>query len=136
VAEPTRSLAFYAATLKPLGWRELGRYESAGGPEGVPDLDGLGDAVYGSGVAVGSSIWLRQRQPGETGLYIGFVADSKAEVDNVYQAALDAGGASEGEPAVRGYFSAGYYAANIVDFDGNRLEIVHKSFNPSSRQPG
>jgi hypothetical protein len=136
VAEPTRSLVFYAAALKPLGWRTLGRYESAGGPDGVPDLYGLGDAVYGSGMAVGSSIWLRQRQPGESGLYIGFVADSDAEVNEVYLAALDAGGTSEGEPAVREYFAAGYYAANIVDFDGNRLEIVHKSFNPSSRQPG
>ena len=133
VADPTRSLAFYASALAPLGWRKLGNYQSAGGPDGVPDLYGLGDAVYGSGVAVGSSIWLRRRQPGETGLYIGFVADSEAEVNQVYLAALDAGGTSEGEPSVRDYFSPGYYAANIVDFDGNRLEIVHKSFNPSSR---
>ena len=136
VADPTRSLAFYAAALAPLGWRKLGNYRSAGGPDGVPDLYGLGDAVYGSGVAVGSSIWLRQRQPDETGLYIGFVADSEAEVNDAYLAALEAGGTSEGEPAVRDYFSSGYYAANIVDFDGSRLEIVHKSFNPSSRQPG
>ena len=133
VAEPSRSLAFYAAALKPLGWRKLGNYESAGGPDGVPDLYGLGDAAYGSGVAVGCSVWLRQRQPGETGLYIGFVADSESEVNAVYLAALDAGGKSEGEPAVRDYFAAGYYAANVGDFDGNHLEIVHKSFNPSSR---
>jgi hypothetical protein len=99
----------------------------------VPDLFGLGDAAYGSGAAVGSSICLRQRIPGETGLYIGFVADSEAEVNAVYLAALGAGGISEGEPAVRAYFSAGY-AANIGDFDGNHLEIVAKSFNPSSRQ--
>jgi catechol 2,3-dioxygenase-like lactoylglutathione lyase family enzyme len=136
VADPARSLAFYEAALKPLGWRKLGSYESAGGPDGVPDLYGLGDAAYGSGVAVGSRIWLRQRQPGETGLYIGFVADTEAEVNDVYRAALRAGATSEGEPAVRDYFSSGYYAANIVDFDGNRLEIVHKAFNPSSRQPG
>jgi catechol 2,3-dioxygenase-like lactoylglutathione lyase family enzyme len=133
VADPTRSLGFYAAALKPLGWRTLGSYESIGGPDGVPDLYGLGDAVYGSGVAVGSSIWLRQRQPGETGLYIGFVADSEAEVNAAYRAALDAGGTSEGAPSLRDYFAPGYYAANIGDCDGNRLEIVHKSFNPGSR---
>lgn len=98
-----------------------------------PTSIGLGDAAYGAGVAVGSSIWLRQRQAGETGLYIGFVADSEDEVNAVYLAALDAGGKSEGEPAVRDYFAAGYYAANVGDFDDNHLEIVHKSFNPSSR---
>ena len=134
VADPSRSLEFYAAALKPLGWRRLGNYDSTGGPDGVPDLYGLGDAVHGSGEAVGSSIWLRQRQSGETGLYLGVVADSEAEVDAVYQAALDAGGTSEGEPAIRDYFSAGYYAANIGDFDGNHLEIVHKSFNPAHRK--
>ncbi len=50
-----------------------------------------------------------------TGLYIGVVADS------------------EGEPAVRTYYGRGYYPANIGDVDGNHLEIVHKSFNPSRR---
>src|SRR6202044_1498900 len=90
VADPSHSLEFYVATLKPLGWRTLGNYDSTGGPDGIPDLYGLGDAVYGSGVGVGSSIWLRQREPGETGLYLGLVADSEAEVDAVYLAALDA----------------------------------------------
>ncbi|MFI1919137.1 VOC family protein [Nocardia sp. NPDC020380] len=133
VSDIPRSLAFYTAALKPLGWRELGSYDSSTGPAGVPDLFGLADAAYGSGTAVGASIWLRQRQPGETGLYVGFVADSKAEVDAVYAAAIDAGGTSEGEPAIREYFAPSYYAANIADFDGNHLEIVHKTFNPPSR---
>jgi hypothetical protein len=39
-------------------------------------------------VAVGSSVWLRQRQPGGTGLYIGFVADSEDEVNAAYRAAF------------------------------------------------
>jgi catechol 2,3-dioxygenase-like lactoylglutathione lyase family enzyme len=98
VSDVPRSFAFYAAALRPLGWRELGRYDSDAGPAGVPDLHGLGDAAYSSGQAPGSSIWLRQRQPGETGLYIGFVAVDRAAVD----------------------------AANVADFDGNRLEFVRK----------
>lgn len=134
VTDVPRSLAFYAATLEPLGWKELGSYDSSAGPADVPDLCGLVDASYGSGVAVGSSIWLRQRRSGETGLYVGFVADDEAEVDAAYAAGIRAGGASEGEPATRTYFGPGYYAANIADFDGNHLEIVHKTFNPPSRQ--
>ena len=134
VSNVPRSLALYAAALEPLGWRELGSYDSSTGPAGVPDLCGLADGAYGSGVAVGSSIWLRQRQPGETGLYVGFVADDEAEVNAAYASAIEAGGTSEGGPAIRAYFGPSYYAANVADFDGNHLEIVHKSFNPQSRQ--
>ena len=130
-----RSLALYATALRPLGWTEIGSYNSATGPAGVPDLYGLADQVYDSGFAVGSSIWLRQRQPGETGPYVGFVADNQAEVDAAYVAAVEAGGISEGEPAIRSYFGPNYYAANIGDFDGNHIEIVHKAFNPPSRPP-
>jgi catechol 2,3-dioxygenase-like lactoylglutathione lyase family enzyme len=133
VSNVPRSLAFYAAALKPLGWRELGSYDSSTGPAGVPDLSGLADQAYGSGAAVGSSIWLRQRHPGETGLYVGFVADDEAEVNAAYVAAIAAGGTNEGEPAIRSYFGPSYYAANVGDFDGNHLEIVHKAFNPRSR---
>jgi catechol 2,3-dioxygenase-like lactoylglutathione lyase family enzyme len=134
VSDVPRSLTFYAATLEPLGWRELGTYDSSTGPAEVPDLYGLADEAYGSGVAVGSSIWLRHRHFGETGLYVGFVADDESEVNAAYAAAIEAGGSSEGEPALRAYFGPSYYAANIADFDGNHLEIVHKSFNPPSRQ--
>jgi catechol 2,3-dioxygenase-like lactoylglutathione lyase family enzyme len=134
VSDVPRSLAFYAATLESLGWRQIGSYDSSTGPAGVPDLTGLADSVYGSGIAVGSSIWLRERQPGETGLYVGFVADDEAEVDAAYAAAIKAGGTSEGEPAKRAYFGPGYYAANIADYDGNHLEIVRKSFNPPHRR--
>ena len=107
VTDVGRSLAFYSAALEPLGWRELGGYDSALGPEGVPDLYGLGDGAYGSGVAVGSSIWLRHRQAGETGLYVGFVADDHAAVNAAYAAGIGAGGKDEGHPAVRTYFGSG-----------------------------
>jgi len=132
VSDTARSLAFYAAALEPLGWRKVGKYESSSGPEGIPDLYGLGDAVYGTGAEGGSSIWLRERQLGETGLYIGFAAIDSSAVDAAYAAALKAGGTDDGRPAPRTYFGPGYYAANVIDFDGNRLELVTKSWNPKS----
>lgn len=125
-----KSLAFYVAALKPLGWKAFANYDSTSGPESVPDLYGIGDDVFGSGKAVGSSIWLRQRKPGETGLYIGIVCDSDELVDAAYAAATKAGGTNEGEPAELTYFAHGYYAANVADFDGNRIEFVHKAWNP------
>lgn len=125
-----KSLAFYLKALKPLGWSAVGNYDSASGPEGVPSLYGIGDDVFGSGKAVGSSIWLRQRKRGETGLYLGIVCATNELVDATYAAAIEAGGTDEGEPADRTYFARGYYAANVADFDGNRLEFVHKAWNP------
>ena len=130
VTDIDRSLAFYVEALKPLGWSAFGNYDSASGPKGVPSLYGIGDDVYGSGKAVGSSIWLRQRQRGETGLYLGIVCDTNELVEAAYAAAIKAGGTGEGEPADRIYFASGYYAANVADFDGNRLEFVHKAWNP------
>src|SRR5258708_39229093 len=130
VTDIDRSLAFYSEALKPLGWSPVGNYDSASGPKGVPDLYGIGDDVFGKGKAVGSSIWLRQRELGETGLYLGIVADTNELVDAAYAAAIKAGGTDEGEPADRTYFASGYYAANVTHFDGNRLEFVHKACNP------
>ena len=127
VTDPERSLAFYAAALEPLGFAPFGTYESASGPDTVPDLWGLSDGGHGRGIA--SSIWLRQRRPGETGLYLGLVADDTATVDATYAAALAAGATDDGEPAMRTYFADGYYAANIIDLDDNRLEIVNKAWN-------
>ncbi|AGT08912.1 VOC family protein [Paracoccus aminophilus] len=134
VTDIEKSLAFYAEALKPLGWSLFGKYDSASGPADVPDLHGLRDSAYGSGTEIGCSIWLRQRQPGETGLYLGIVCDSNEAVDQAYAAALKAGGTDEGKPADRTYFAPGYYAANIADFDGNRLEFVHKAWNPKRRK--
>ncbi|MFB8003859.1 VOC family protein [Nocardia sp. NPDC056000] len=131
VTDIEKSLAFYIAALKPLGWREFGKYDSASGPDNVPDLFGVGDDIYVSGTGVGSSIWLRQRQPGETGLYVGIVCDSNDAVDAAYRAAIDAGGLDDGVPADRTYFAPGYYAGNVADFDGNRIEFVHKAWNPA-----
>lgn len=131
VTNVERSLAFYLSALEPLGWREFGNYHAGSGPDTVPDLWGLGDAKYVAGTGVGSSIWLRQRKSGETGLYLGIVCDSNDAVAVAYAAAINAGGIDEGEPAERTYFAPGYFAANVADFDGNRLEFVHKAWNPA-----
>ena len=46
VTDVEKSLAFYAEALKPIGWSLSGNYDAAPGPEGVPDLHGLGDNAY------------------------------------------------------------------------------------------
>ena len=130
VTDIEKSLAFYLAALEPLGWRAIGNYDAAAGPASVPDLYGLGDATYTSCTGAGSSIWLRRRTLGETGLYLGIACESNEAVDAAYTAAISSGGIDQGKPADRTYFAPGYYAANVADFDGNHLEFVHKAWNP------
>lgn len=129
VTDIEQALSFYLEALAPAGWRAFGNYDASSGPDNVPDLFGIGDPDYISGAKPGSSIWLRRRTPGETGLYLGIACDSNEMVDASYTAAISAGGIDEGKPADRTYFAPGYYAANVRDADGNRLEFVHKAWN-------
>src|SRR5260370_4036342 len=114
-----KSLAFYLAALEPLGWREFGKYDAASGPDTVPDLYGIGDHTYVSSTGVGSSIWLRQRKRGETGLYLGIVCDTNDAVDAAYAAAINAGGIDEGKPPDRPYFPPRSYPPNPAHLHAN-----------------
>lgn len=64
-------------------------------------------------------------------LHIGFVARSRDEVDAFHQAGLDAGFQDNGGPGVREHCSsevAGlYYAAFLLDPDGNNIEAVYRA---------
>jgi predicted lactoylglutathione lyase len=52
-----------------------------------------------------------------------FRAGSRKEVDAFFAAGLAAGGTSEGAPGLRAYHPA-YYAAFLLDPEGNKLEAV------------
>lgn len=53
-----------------------------------------------------------------------FRAASRAAVDAFYAAGLAAGGRDDGEPGLRPDYHAHYYAAFLLDPDGNRVEAV------------
>jgi catechol 2,3-dioxygenase-like lactoylglutathione lyase family enzyme len=63
-------------------------------------------------------------------IHIGFVARSREEVDAFHRAGVEAGFENNGAPAVREQYSskeAGlYYAAFLLDPDGNNIEAVHR----------
>jgi predicted lactoylglutathione lyase len=52
-----------------------------------------------------------------------FRAASKAQVDAFHAAGISAGGRSEGAPGLRDYHP-GYYAAFLLDPEGNKVEAV------------
>ncbi len=65
-------------------------------------------------------------------VHIAFVADSRERVDAFHRAGLGAGGRDNGAPGVREQYSSGeggrYYAAFLLDPDGNNVEVVRREF--------
>jgi len=57
--------------------------------------------------------------------HIAFQARDRAMVDAFYQAALAQGGRDNGPPGERAYHP-GYYAAFVLDPDGNNIEAVFR----------
>ncbi len=112
VADLERSARFYEATLASLG---LSRLVTR------PATIGFGKAY--------PEFWINLRAdmaqvPPESGSHICLRAKSTAEVDAFHAAALAAGGRSDGVPGIRPHDRVRYYAAFIVDPDGNRIEAV------------
>jgi catechol 2,3-dioxygenase-like lactoylglutathione lyase family enzyme len=62
--------------------------------------------------------------------HFAFQAKDRATVDAFHKAALAAGGKDNGPPGLRDY-RPGYYAAFVIDPDGNNVEAVHHE--PSTR---
>jgi catechol 2,3-dioxygenase-like lactoylglutathione lyase family enzyme len=60
----------------------------------------------------------------ESGVHICLRAKSTGDVDAFHAAALNAGGRSDGAPGLRPHDRVRYYAAFVIDPDGNRIEAV------------
>ncbi|XXX69954.1 VOC family protein [Sorangium sp. So ce128] len=56
--------------------------------------------------------------------HLAFQASDRATVDRFHAAAVAAGGKDNGAPGKRPYHP-GYYAAFVLDPDGNNIEVVH-----------
>jgi catechol 2,3-dioxygenase-like lactoylglutathione lyase family enzyme len=58
-----------------------------------------------------------------SGFHLAFQAPDRETVQRFYEAALEAGGRGNGRPGERDYHP-GYYAAYVLDPDGNNVEAV------------
>jgi len=111
VSDFAKSKAFYVKTLAPLGVAIVG--------EGVP--------TYGIELCRpdnNASLCLFQTDEKPAHLHIAFMADTRAQVDAFYRAALEAGGKDNGPPGLRPKYHANYYAAFVIDPDGHNIEAV------------
>jgi catechol 2,3-dioxygenase-like lactoylglutathione lyase family enzyme len=64
--------------------------------------------------------------------HVAFVAESRDQVDDFHRAGIEAGFRDNGEPGVREQYSSDeagrYYAAFLLDPDGNNVEAVLREF--------
>ena len=103
VRDLAASRRFYAAVLAPLGHDTA---EGDGfGPPGAPGL------------------WLHEGEAGG-GVHLAFRAASRAAVEAFHAAGLAAGGRDHGVPGPRPDYGPHYYAAFLLDPEGNNLEAV------------
>jgi catechol 2,3-dioxygenase-like lactoylglutathione lyase family enzyme len=112
VADLDRAALFYEATLATLGFSRLVRR---------PATIGFGKTY--------PEFWINLRAdmarvPQQSGTHICMRARTTTEVDAFHAAALTAGGASDGAPGLRPHDRVKYYAAFVIDPDGNRIEAV------------
>lgn len=108
------SAAFYDAVLSVIGYKKLDDREKTMG-WGKPGKH--------------SEFWINARPAmakisADSGTHICLRAKNPQLVDKFFEAAMKAGGVSDGDPGPRPHFGDGYYAAFIRDLDGNRIEVV------------
>jgi len=112
VADLDRAARFYEAALAALGLTRLvTRPATVGFGKTYPEF------------------WINLRSgmakiPHEAGTHICLRAKTTAEVDAFHAAALAGGGTSDGGPGLRPHDRVKYYAAFVLDPDGNRIEAV------------
>jgi predicted lactoylglutathione lyase len=105
VKDLNASARFYKAVLAPLGY--------------VPDSSGSG-----FGPADAPALWLYEAKEAHAGVHLALRAGTRAAVDRFHQAGLEAGGRDHGRPGLRKDYGPTYYAAFLLDPDGNNVEAV------------
>lgn len=88
-------------------------------------LGGTGDGYFWADELFVSTRNSQAAQGNLTGRHhLAFQAHDRAMVDAFYNAALSSGGKDNGAPGERPYHP-GYYAAFVLDPDGNNIEAVY-----------
>ena len=118
VSDVTAAALFYDAALGALGLRRAMQMPDGVGTDGIDGID------YGDTYPV---FWIDRFHPHSQRTHVAFAAKNPAAVHAFHHAALAAGGKDNGGPGPRGDQStAVYYAAFVLDLDGNNTEAVFR----------
>jgi len=119
VHDHAASKRFYTAALAPLNigvMMEVPKSVS-GGPS---DYTGFGsnNKPY---------FWIGEGRGPSQAMHLCFVAETRAQVDAFYAAAIKGGAKDNGKPGIREHYHPNYYGAFVIDLNGVNLEAVcHK----------
>ncbi len=103
------SVRFYEAVLAELDYKLISR-----------DATGAGFAVNGE-----AALWLYATpQPPTCATHLAFRARERSTVNRFHAAGMKAGGRDNGPPGLRVDYGPTYYAAFLLDPDGNNIEAV------------
>ena len=110
-----RAAAFYDAVLAVLGFTRVPK------PEGKAPMYAKGEQL--------PVVYLYEPYDGNpatvgNGSHIAFLAETRSEVDQFYDSAMQWGGKDEGGPGVRAHYGPNYYATYVRDPDGNKIQAV------------
>jgi catechol 2,3-dioxygenase-like lactoylglutathione lyase family enzyme len=94
-------------------------YETVLAPLGVPRV------AEGEGWTCFANLNVSERRPATQNLHLCFYTREKEQVDSFHRAGVEAGFRSNGEPGYRDY-APGYYAAYLLDPDGNNVEALYR----------
>jgi catechol 2,3-dioxygenase-like lactoylglutathione lyase family enzyme len=121
VSDLAASRRMYEPALAALGFSVLGEGEFEGDSYVLFGRDDQDDfALHSVGTAPG-------RDRVTTGAHIAFIAPDAGSVERWHAAATSNGGTDNGAPGVRPEYSGRYYAAFVLDLDGNNVEAVFHS---------
>lgn len=109
------SRRFYEAALSPLGIAKM--------MEVTPEMTG-GYHGIGMGAEQKPFFWFGNDGARGTGMHVAFTAETRAQVDAFYAAAMANGGRDNGPPGIRAHYHPNYYAAFVYDPDGINVEAV------------
>jgi catechol 2,3-dioxygenase-like lactoylglutathione lyase family enzyme len=125
VSDLAASRRMYAAALSELGFTVLG--------EGV--FEGDAYVLFGQGTSDDFALHEVGSKPGRnrvtTGAHIAFRAPDESGVERWHAAAVRSGGSDNGAPGIRPEYSGRYYAAFVLDADGNNVEAVFHTPAPA-----
>jgi catechol 2,3-dioxygenase-like lactoylglutathione lyase family enzyme len=107
------SLAFYRRALRPLGLELIGEL----------DTDNRAAAF---GFVGQDDFWIYEGRPVGR-VHVAFQSPSRHAVDEFHAEALAAGGRDNGAPGMRAERAADYYAAYVLDPNGNNIEAVWRA---------
>jgi catechol 2,3-dioxygenase-like lactoylglutathione lyase family enzyme len=107
IKDYVKARTFYAEVLKPLGYTLTKDFPDEAG--------GFSEGGH-------TSFWIVRKETGP--VHVAFLAPNKEAVDAFYATALNNGAKDNGKPGTRENYSPDYYAAFILDPDGNNIEAV------------